>query len=263
MRDGYSYLPQFISLGESVALIEYFASLRPLWEHRYSDDDKVRRGAKSRRLSRPVYWLNAWQFACLGYYSEPLHTEHKCVRAEPYPQVFEGILERARSALTRHTNESPAFNSALINYYGSEIEGIRKKDIARLGAHKDSEPGPVVMFSIGQPALFEFVNREKTKVHLAHWARHRSLTILSGETFKDTYYHRVTRVRHGIEPVLSSPLPNFALRRVSVSLRSVPDDKIETFAELPQEAREQVRGYIETLSEHSSFFERALNQAAH
>ena len=84
-RSGFSYLPQFISASESDQLIAYFGGLMPLWEHRHHETHAQRGPGHDRRLTRPVYWLGAWQFACLGYYAEPDHRENRCVRAQAFP----------------------------------------------------------------------------------------------------------------------------------------------------------------------------------
>ena len=71
-RPGFSYLPRFISADESATLIEFFGAQTPLWGAAVFGTRVNRRpGRHGRRLTRPVYWLGAWQFACLGYYAEP------------------------------------------------------------------------------------------------------------------------------------------------------------------------------------------------
>lgn len=264
---GFSYLPRFITEGEGRTLISYFGALRPLWEERHAGGHAARQGATGRRLTRPVYWLGAWQFACLGYYAPPLHVEDRCVRAEPFPSVMQDILGRLLPTLAEHhaPGESVAApNTCLVNYYGSELKPdakgrLQPVDGARLRLHRDSEPGPVVMFSIGQPALFEFVDPSKPDVpELSVWLKHRSVVILSGARFKDFLYHRVVRVRHGQEPALSCAMENFALRRVSVSFRFVPPEHIRELHALALAAQAQVRGYVEQLAEHSEHFRAQL-----
>jgi len=259
-RSGFSYLPGFISAAEAEQLIGYFAELVPLWEHRHRSDQHARPGDHSRRLTRPVYWLGAWQFACLGYYAEPHHREDRCVRAEPFPPVMRTILERLRPSLRRHDpsrDEVP--NSCLINYYGREVGEGPPRDYARLRMHRDGEPGPVVMFSIGQPGLLEFLEPDQPDApELAIWTRHRSVSILSGPEYKDRLYHRITEVRHGREPAIGCRLAGFEARRVSVSFRTVPEDLIVDFEGLSASSRALVRDYVEQLAEHSGHFSEQL-----
>jgi alkylated DNA repair dioxygenase AlkB len=261
---GFSYLPGFIDLAEADALIEFFAQLGPLWEQRHRAEKNLRPGEHSRRLTRPVYWLGAWQFACLGYYAEPDHREDRCVRAEPFPPVMQDILDRLRPTVEAHDSTLAALpNTCLINYYGRELGDGPPRDYARLRMHRDAEPGPVVMFSIGQPGLLEFVDRSAPDVpELALWLRHRSVSILSGPDFKDRLYHRITEVRHGRQPALETRLEGFEVRRVSVSFRTVPEQLIANFDELSPSARDLVRDYVEQLARHSAHFEDQLERCS-
>src|SRR5690606_37844067 len=209
--------------------------------------------------------LGAWQFACLGYYSEPLHRENRCVRAEAIPEVMQAILERLREPLALHTGDAPATlpNTCLINYYGRDMAPKVPRDYARLRMHRDHEPGPVVMFGIGQPALLEFVDPDRSPdPQLALWMRHRSVCILSGPDFKDRLYHRVTRVRTGTLPPMSTRLADFDLRRVSVSFRSVPGRIIKDLRDLPRASREMVSDYASALAEHSPHWREQLEDSA-
>ncbi len=253
---GFSYLPRFFSAEDAEELGQFFAGLHPLWEKRYADGATSRRGG-SGRLTRPVYWLGGWQFAALGYYAEPDHLHDRCVRAEPLPPVMTRILERLRAELGRHGDDGPLPNTCLINYYGS-LEGAPPVDVARLRMHRDAEPGAVVMLSVGQPAQFEFVMPDAAAPEQSLWVRHRSVVVLSGEEFKDRLYHRVTRVRHGQQPVLSAKLDGFAVRRVSVSFRHVPEQHIVDLGQLGPEARAIATPYVRELAEHSAHFRAQL-----
>ncbi|PRQ06252.1 alpha-ketoglutarate-dependent dioxygenase AlkB [Enhygromyxa salina] len=259
-RSGFSYLPGFISAAEAEQLIAYFAQLVPLWEHRHHNDAHARPGDHSRRLTRPVYWLGAWQFACLGYYAEPHHREDRCVRAEPFPAVMRTILDRLWPSLRDHDPDlDDVPNSCLINYYGREIGDGPPVDYARLRMHRDGEPGPVVMLSIGQPGLLEFIDPEQSEApELAVWTRHRSVSILSGPDFKDRLYHRITEVRHGRQPEIGCQLDGFEVRRVSVSFRTVPSALILDFDQLSAASRELVRDYVRQLARGSSHFGEQL-----
>jgi hypothetical protein len=260
-RPGFSYLPKFITKEESEELIEYFGAIRPIWERRHRADDHQRRGRHSGRLTRPVYWLGAWQFACLGYYAEPDHRTDRCVRGEPFPQVMQRILDRVRGPLQSHPSGGlPVLpNTCLINYYGREVGRGVPVDFARLRMHRDGEPGPVVMFNIGQPGLLEFLDPDRSPdPELRVWTRHRSVTILSGPDFKDRLYHRIVQVRNGGHPKMGTTISDFELRRISVSFRHVPDELISDFIELPVERRERVREYVQKLSAHSGHYRAQL-----
>jgi DNA oxidative demethylase len=258
-EDGFSYLPRFLTAQEADTLAQYFANLRPLWEKRHTDEAESRRG-DSGRLTRPVYWLGAWQFAALGYYAEPDHLHHKCVRAEPLPEVMTTILKRLRTELSLHSDDGPLPNTCLINYYGSEPKKGRAPpiDFARLRMHRDAEPGAVVMLSVGQPAQFEFVEPGASEPAHAQWVRNRSVVIFSGPEYKDRLYHRITRVRFGLEPPLSSRLEDFDVRRVSVSFRHVPEKHIHDLATLDEPARRIALPYVKTLAECSEHFRQQL-----
>ena len=258
-ESGFSYLPRFVSGDEARELADYFGTLQPLWESRHAEGSGRERGG-SGRLTRPVYWLGAWQFAALGYYSEPDHVENRCVRAEPFPPVMQRLLERLRGEIAQHGEPGPLPNTCLINYYGREQPDPSGPpvDYARLRMHRDAEPGPVVMFSIGQPAQFEFLVPGAERPEHSQWVRHRSVVIISGPEYKDRLYHRVTRVRYGQDPVLSSQLAGFQVRRISVSFRYVPERYICDVGELSAEARAIALPYVARLAEHSGHFERML-----
>ena len=93
-QEGFSYLPRFIGVQEAQELIEYFGSVTPLWEKRHRGRAHARPGQHEGLLTRPVYWLGAWQFASLGYYAEP---HYRDARRRRLPLELQ--IERAR--LTR------------------------------------------------------------------------------------------------------------------------------------------------------------------
>lgn len=269
-RPGFSYLPQFIGKEESEELIEYFSQQTPLWEKRHHGDDHGRSATQSRRLTRPVYWLGAWQFACMGYYAEPDHRVNRCVRAEGFPPVMQRVLDRLQQVLREAHSEAPGPkvcqlpNTCLINYYGREVGLGVPRDYARLRMHRDGEPGPVIMFCIGQAGRLEFLDPDRSPdPELSVWTRHRSVVILSGAEFKDRLYHRIVQVRTGDTPRLATRLANFELRRVSVSFRYVPEDLIMDFADLPESKRDQVREYVRELAAESEHWERQFKGAYH
>jgi DNA oxidative demethylase len=265
---GFSYLPRFIEADEAEELIEYFAAIRPIWEERFRGGDHGRDGVRGRRLTRPVYWLGAWQFACLGYYAEPDHREDRCLRAEPFPPVMKAILDRLEDVLSERHSEPdgspwPPANTCLINYYGREVGRGVPVDRARLRMHRDGEPGPVVMFNIGQAGLLEFLDPDRSPdPELRLWTRHRSVTILSGADFKDRLYHRVVQVRTGADPALSCHLDHFEVRRISVSFRIVPEELISDLSGWGEERQGLVRDYVHQLSDSSEHFAEQLAAAA-
>jgi hypothetical protein len=267
-QKGFTYIPQFISIPESEELIEYFGGLHPIWEERHRDDDRKREGSQGRRLTRPVYWLGAWQFACLGYYAEPDYRHDRCLRAEPFPAVMQSILHRTLPGLHEFHNSEPLANelpnTCLINYYGREVRDKQvPRDFARLRMHRDSEPGPVIMFNIGQAGLLEFLDPDKSdEPELSVWLRHRSICIISGPDFKDRLYHRVRQVRMGRKPELHATLSDFELRRVSVSFRHVPAEFISDYSTLPAPSRSKIADYVALLAEHSEHFQGQLNPRA-
>lgn len=250
--DGFSYLPRFLSAQEVTTLATLLGGLHPIWEQRHADGG---------RLTRPVYWFGAWQFAALGYYSEPDHTLHKCVRAESLPEALVQILERLRPELANHGDDRIP-NTALVNYYGHTPKGPGKPpvDLARLRMHRDHEPGPVTMLSIGQPAQFELVDPDLEDPVHSQWVRNRSVVILSGPEYKDRLYHRVTRVRHGEQPVLTCDVPDFCLRRISISFRHVPNDAIHDFAALPDDVAASIQEPMAELAAHRPHFHRQLDR---
>ena len=145
-------------------------------------------------------------------------------------------------------------------HYGSErkIKHESPTDYARLSMHRDAEPGAVAMLSIGQPAQFEFVAASAESPQHAQWVRHRSVVIISGREYKDELYHRITRVRHGLEPKLDIQLDHFNLRRVSVSFRHVPEEHIHDLGQLSERAQGIARPYVEELAKHSQHFRQQL-----
>ncbi|MCP4869832.1 MAG: alpha-ketoglutarate-dependent dioxygenase AlkB [Proteobacteria bacterium] len=257
---GFSYLPRFIEADEATALIDYFAAITPIWEQRHGGDDHARgAGRRARRLTRPVYWLGAWQFASLGYYAEPHYREDRCLRAEPLPPVMQAILDRLSPTLEADHADGTPHNTCLINYYGREVGKGVPVDFARLRMHRDGEPGPVVMFSIGQPGLLEFIDPDQSPdPELGVWTRHRSVSILSGPNYKERLYHRVTQVRTGQQPKLTSRLDHFETRRISVSFRHVPEALISDLDGFPDDRQARVRGYVEELAEHSEHYAAQL-----
>jgi alkylated DNA repair dioxygenase AlkB len=126
---------------------------------RYTEQSAKKAPSGQRRLLRPVYWLGNWQFACLNYYKPPERTKHVCVKAESYPPVLARLVEKAEK-ITKQTfkrSDIPSgwhLNTCLINYYGDQNVDGKWIDCARVGEHKDFEPGPVASMSFGERAFF-------------------------------------------------------------------------------------------------------------
>ena len=114
------------------------------------------------------------------------------------------------------------------------------------------------MLSVGQPAQFEFVEPGANGPEHAQWVRNRSVVIISGPEYKERLYHRITRVRFGAEPPLSSRLEDFDVRRVSVSFRHVPETHIHDLGTLNESARCIALPYVETLAKYSEHFRKQI-----
>ena len=262
-QEGHFYFPGFVSAEESRAALEWLATLSPLWERRHRNDD--------RWLLRPVYWLGSWQFACLDYYRPPHGIRERCVRAEPFPRVLRELVARAER-LARERFRPPdlpagwRLNTCLVNFYGSRRESGRWIDAARVGEHRDFEPGPVASISIGERALLQFVARSRpgaaAPVVLSQWLDDRSLQVFGGALFKERTLHRVQRVDRRSGREIPPAIEGFRTRRVNFTFRYVPDEHVVRFADLSPAACDDVREYIERLAEGSPFFRRALRECA-
>ncbi len=264
---GLSYDPRFLTASERAEVLAWLSTLRPLWEERFSAHHPPPAGQAQRRLLRPVYWLGNWQFACLGYYHPPRGVHGRCVSAEPFPPVLARIAKecerRTRELLP--PSDIPAgwrLNTCLVNFYGDRLEGGRRVDTARVGEHKDFEPGPVASLSLGERALFQFVSSrrpgERDDVFLQQWLEDGSLQLFGGARFKDALFHRVQRVdrRGGFTFALHEE--GFETRRVNLTFRFVPDSHVVPFHKLPPDDRDDVRGYVATLARQSPWFAKAL-----
>lgn len=260
---GHWYLPGFLSEEESCGIQAWLATIVPLWERRHRADD-------SRWLLRPVYWLGSWQFACLDYYRPPHGVRERCVRAEPFPRVLRAPVTRAER-LVRERFRPPdlppgwRLNTCLVNFYGSRLQGGRWVDAARVGEHRDFEPGPVASLSIGERALLQFVRRsrpgEPPPVVLSQWLDDRSLQLFGGPFFKEHTLHRVQRVERRLRRDLPPSIDGFRTRRVNFTFRFVPEKHVQPLAELSAGTRAAVREYVERLAERSAFFRNALAAA--
>jgi len=266
LAPGLLYNATFVAPDERAELVAWLETLHPIWEERFTARKAAATG-QQRRLLRPVYWLGNWQFACLDYYRPPNGVHDRCVAAEPFPPVLARMVERIERR-TRASFRGPDLptgwhlNTCLINLYGSALQDGRTVDTARVGEHRDFEPGPVASISIGERALFQFTTRgrrgEPSQVAAQQWLDDGSLLIFGGEFWKDRTLHRVQRVDRRLGARFTFPVEGFATRRVNFTLRYVPDRHVRPFAKLAAQARDDVRVYVQELAKHSAFFRRVL-----
>lgn len=264
---GHHYYPGYLAPREREQLLSWLTSLRPIWEKRYSTRRAPPEGQTQRELLRPVYWLGNWQFACLDYYRPPRGTVDRCVAAEPFPPVLARLVDGAERRISKlfarqDIPDGYRLNTCLVNFYGARREGERWIDTARVGEHRDFEPGPVASLSIGERALFQFVRSrrigEREAPLLSQWLDDGSLQIFGGSLFKDRVFHRVQRVDRRQKISLPPHIENFATRRINFTFRFVPPADVIPFRKLGKIAQEDVRGYVEELAQSSSFFQKAL-----
>ncbi len=262
----YVYEPGFIDAAAAADIDAWLQTLKPLWEMRYSTTRKLPAGKQQRPLLRPVYWLGNWQFACLGYYEPPKRTHDVAVAAEPFPAVLARLVTTIERRV--RTGFPPAqvprkwhLNTCLVNFYGDRLENGKAIDVARVGEHRDFEPGPVASLSLGERARFQFVRRgsdPSTPPVRTQWLEDRSLQIFGGPRWKDDLLHRVQRVDDKHKLDLPPKIDGFRTRRVNFTFRYVPDEHVVPFARLPIVARDDVRGYVATLAQSSPFWASAL-----
>ncbi|MBA3464445.1 MAG: alpha-ketoglutarate-dependent dioxygenase AlkB [Deltaproteobacteria bacterium] len=261
----YVYEPGFVDDAARAEILTWLATLRPLWEMRFSTKRPLPPGKQQRPLLRPVYWLGNWQFACLGYYEPPRRTFDVAVAAEPFPPVLGRLVsvieKRVRSGFpAQFVPRRWHLNTCLVNFYGDREQDGKTIDAARVGEHRDFEPGPVASLSLGERARFQFVRRGARDAPpvRTQWLEDRSLQIFGGPHWKDDLLHRVQRVDDKHDLDLPPKIAGFRTRRVNFTFRYVPDEHVVPFGKLPQRARDDVRDYVATLAESSPFFKAAL-----
>jgi alkylated DNA repair dioxygenase AlkB len=267
-KEGLFYQSLFVKKNERAEIIEWLKTLSPIWEMRYSKNNPPPEGDEQRQLKRPVYWLGNWQFACLDYYHPPKGILNRCVTAEDFPPILKQLIANIElvAKTTCKKGEIPKgwkLNTCLINFYGSAIDPVtgKKTDIARVGDHKDFEPGPIASFSLGERAYFQFVQGKKdlkNNIVFEQWLPDCSLVIFSGDLYKDKLFHRVQRVDNKIKIPFDLNIENFESRRINFSFRYVPQEHIVDYHTLPQEVQEDIRPYMEELALHSEHFKNAL-----
>ncbi len=261
----YVYEPGFIDARSRGDILTWLATLHPLWEMRYSTRRPPPPGKQQRGLLRPVYWLGNWQFACLGYYEPPRRIRNVAVAAEPFPPVLARLVAQIEKRVRAGFPPSTVprrwhLNTCLVNFYGSREQDGKESDAARVGEHRDFEPGPVASLSLGERARFQFVRRGQIAGApvRTQWLEDCSLQVFGGPRWKDDLLHRVQRVEDKQSLDLPPKLAGFRTRRVNFTFRYVPDEHVTPFAELPGDAREDVRDYVTELAAHSRFFADAL-----
>jgi hypothetical protein len=264
---GLYYQFPFIDRQERSRLLQWLETLVPLWEMRFSEHNPPPEGDKQRPLLRPVYWLGNWQFACLDYYHPPQGILNRCVQAEKYPKELQLIVDRIEFIAKKRfpksfIPEKWKLNTCLINFYGSKFEEDRWIDRARVGEHKDFEPGPVGSLSFGDRAFFQFVNGKtqmgQENVVLSQWLEDSSLQLFAGDKWKNKTFHRVQRVEDKRKESLGPKIENFNTRRINFTFRYVPEEHIIPFEKLPAPQKSDILPYIEKLSLSSSYYKRLL-----
>ncbi len=262
----YVYEPAFVDAAAAAEIDAWLQTLKPLWEMRYSTKRKLPSGKQQRPLLRPVYWLGNWQFACLGYFEPPKRTHDVAVAAEPFPAVLSRLVaiieRRVRGGFpAQQVPRKWHLNTCLVNFYGDRFENGKAIDVARVGEHRDFEPGPVASLSLGERARFQFVRRggdPGAPPVRTQWLEDRSLQIFGGPRWKDDLLHRVQRVDDKQKLDLPPKIEGFRTRRVNLTFRYVPDEHVVPFARLPLATRDDVRDYVRTLAQSSPFWANAL-----
>jgi DNA oxidative demethylase len=267
----YLYLADYLTAAARSSIETWLATLRPLWELRYSTVRSLPPGRDQRPLLRPVYWLGNWQFACLGYYEPPHGFRDRCVAAEPFPPCLAGIARDAEARV--RVRFSPAdvprdwhLNTCLVNFYGDRQDGDQWSDVARVGDHRDFEPGPVVSLSLGERALFQFVARGRHRAlppARTQWLDDGSLQAFAGRRWKDELLHRVQRVDRRSDRLLPPAIDGFRTRRINFTFRYVPTEHVVPWSGLSPAAQADIRDYVTTLAKTVPHFARALSTIPH
>jgi DNA oxidative demethylase len=261
---GWLVVPKFVAPADRAAMDAWLGTLRPLWEERYGTVRPPPSGEANRALLRPVYWLGNWQFACLGYYEPPKRTADCAVRAEPFPDVLARLVATIEARVRQRFDKADVprdwrLNTCLVNFYGHARVGDKWIDRARVGEHRDFEPGPVASLSFGERALFQLVPRGRDSKPVRDvWLEDNMLQAFAGPLWKEALLHRVTRVEDRRDLDLPPAIEGFRTRRVNLTLRYVPDADVVAFRDLSVDARADVRAYVETLARSSPFWAQQL-----
>ena len=270
LPQGLFYRKDFLSVEDKQEVLNYLKTLHPIWEQRYSKHNPPPQGKEQRMLLRPVYWLGNWQFACLNYYHPPKGTQNRSVYAEKYPPVLARIVEKAERIARqiyspKDIPQGWELNTCLINYYGKKLENGRWVDGARVGEHKDFEPGPVASLSLGERAMFQFVSSvgksSPARVVFQQWLEDGSLQIFGSPKWKDELFHRVQRVDRKLGAELPGNMEGFNVRRINFTFRYVPRKDWVKYENLPEGLKEDVTPYVTELARYSSFFSGLLKDS--
>lgn len=257
------YQNNYITAAEKKAILDYIYSLHPIWEMRYPEGT-----AENRQLLRPVYWLGNWQFACLDYYHPPKGIFNRAVQAEDFPVCIQKVVDRIESKVrsdfdNRDIPRGWELNTCLINFYGNRVVDGKKQDFARVGEHKDFEPGPVGSVSFGEKALFQFVDsaskNSKSNVILQQWLEDSSVQIFAGEKFKKKLFHRVQRVEEKGFFFKHAQTGDFETRRINLTFRYVPREHFVPVNRLPEPLQKNIHPYIQQLSKTSNFWKTQMS----
>jgi alkylated DNA repair protein (DNA oxidative demethylase) len=266
---GLIYQFPFVDRKDRGHLLEWLSTLHPLWEMRFSENNPPPEGDQQRPLLRPVYWLGNWQFACLDYYHPPKGILNRCVQAESYPPLLQQIVDRIEFIAKKRLPKSfiPTgwkLNTCLINFYGSKLEDGKWIDRARVGEHKDFEPGPVGSLSFGERAFFQFVNGKSNlgdeNIVFSQWLEDSSLQIFAGDKWKTKTFHRVQRVEDKKNTLLGPNIENFRTRRINFTFRYVPEEHIYPLEKLALPQQSDILPYVMKLAENSSYWLNLLKK---
>lgn len=155
-------------------------------------------------------------------------------------------------------------NTCLINYYGDNVQQGKDKrvDCARVGEHKDFEPGPVASISFGERALFQFVEshgkNSNSQVKLQLWLEDSALQAFCGDRLKKRWFHRVQRVERKKKVDFHVDIPGYETRRINLTFRFVPPMHVTPYSKLPAQHQADVQEYLEQLALRSDFFKFEL-----
>ena len=200
---GLHYDSGFISPAVRAEIVAWLRTVFPLWEQRYS------------LLRPPPAGRDAAPAAAAGVLAGQLAV--RLPRLLPAPdrgarslRGGRAVSAGARAAGGEHRGADPRhvhgpdlphgwhLNTCLVNFYGSRLVDGAWVDTARVGEHKDFEPGPVASLSLGERALFQFVTShrpgERERVVAQQWLDDGSLQIFGGHKWKRQTFHRVQRV---------------------------------------------------------------------
>ncbi len=262
------YQPSYIHKNQKQEILNYLSTLHPIWEQRFSPSNPPPAGEPNRQLLRPVYWLGNWQFACLNYYHPPQGIQNRCVRAEDYPPVIQQIIFDIEHMVRQKFSPKDIpdkwhLNTCLVNFYGDQVsETGTRVDCARVGEHKDFEPGPVASVSFGEKAMFQFVKSagksSKSEVILQQWLEDSSLQIFGGDKFKKQLFHRVQRVENKGIVFKNLNATKFETRRINFTFRYVPTEHVRTYDKLPTHLQADVKDYVTELATKSDYWKEQL-----